>query len=414
MKKLRLSALLSSLLLAISCTGTLSVKDTILPDNTPNATYYSTAVVGVGTDNHPAILAQRSIKITQPDAVFAQPDLYRQELVLFRTDDVGKVSKSFLLNKTDRLYYSRMHLQPTSDGGFVALYTTENELSWQLCRISPEWTVVWNKPLNPFPAVARLYSMLIDKAGSIYVGGYFYRGQGGPVACIAKLTAQGDVVWAKDYANLPGNGSYGYTLTLTPEGGCLLSGKLFPAAVSFPQNSFLLKTDTEGGIIWSKTYSMPAITAHCSFADGYLLAGQTITTTDFPIYLSKTFADGTPQWFRGNLMTGFYNMPVYLFADKDRYTVLGNGSTPIPTPSNGFLSAQFDVSGNLLSRVVSPTISGTNLNENGLFQNIVDWTGHGYLTASKIQVENDGLKLSLVGYDGQLLWNNVVAKSIRP
>ena len=293
----------------------------------------------------------------------------------------------------------------------MALYSTKNDASWQLSRISALGVVAWTKPFDPFPAVPRIYSLLTDASGNIFASGYYFSpGAGPPVACISKLTPQGDVVWAKSYLD-PSAYSYGYTLTLTAAGGCVLSGQIGATNNSVPKQSFLLETNADGSVLWSKIYQMPGITAHLPLADGYLLTGQVATSNGFPIYLAKTSLDGTRLWYQNNLLTGFYNEPVRLFADNDRFTVLGNGSTPVPTPGNGFLWAQFDSNGNALGRVVSINVKGPIVNNSGLFGNVVNWQGNGYLVVNSYQAVNGGITLSLVGYDGQVNWSSTVVRS---
>ena len=397
----------------VSCTGTLWSQDTIVPDSLLNVQYYSTAVVSVGADGRPAILAQRTISAEQNEADGSHFEVYRQEMVLLRTDTRGQLAQSLVLNQTEQLYYSQMHLRPTPDGGFLALYSTKDNASWQLSRIDSPGVIAWTKPFNPFPATPRIYSLLTDASGNIFASGYYYLPEAGPpVACIAKLTPQGSVVWAKPYLD-PSAYSYGYTLTLTASGGCALSGQVGAIYNSIPKQSFLLETDADGNVLWSKIYQIPAIKAHLPLADGYLLTGQVATSNGFPIYLAKTSRDGTRLWYQNNLLAGFYNEPVHLFADNDRFTVIGNGSTPVPTPSNGFLWAQFDSNGNPLDRVVSINIKGPVVNDSGRFGSAVNWQGKGYLVVDSHQAENGSITLSLVGYDGQVNWSSAVVRSNR-
>ena len=120
------SALIVTMFWAVvSCTGTLWSRDTIVPDSLLNVQYYGTAVVSVGTDGRPAILAQRTISAEQNGAVGSHGDIYRQELLLLRTDTRGQLAQSFVLNQTNQLYYSRMHLRPTADGGFYGSLLNE-------------------------------------------------------------------------------------------------------------------------------------------------------------------------------------------------------------------------------------------------------------------------------------------------
>lgn len=400
-------ALMVTMLWAVvSCTGTLWSRETIVPDSLLNVQYYGTAVVSIGADGRPAILAQRTISAEQDGGVGSHGDIYRQELLLLRTDRRGQLEQFIVLNQTNELYYSRMHLRPAADGGFLALYSTKDDASWQLSRISALGVIAWTKPFNPFPATPRIYSLLTDASGNIFASGYYFSpGAGPPVACISKLTPQGDVVWAKSYLD-PSAYSYGYTLTLTASGGCVLSGQVGATNNSIPKQSFLLETNADGNVLWSKIYQMPAITAHLPLADGYLLTGQVATSNGFPIYLAKTSRDGTRLWYQNNLLAGFYNEPAYLFADNDRFTVLGNGSNP--TNNNGFLWAQFDSNGNALDRVVLINVKGPIVNDSGL----INWQGNGYLVVNSYQAVNGSITLSLVGYDGQVNWRSTVVRNI--
>lgn len=409
MNRLQLSVLMALLWSAfISCTGTLWSRDTIVPDSEVNVQYYGAAVVSVGADNRPAILVQRSITAKQAVNAGYHNDIYRQELVLLRTDVRGQLAESFVLDQTNKSSYSPVQLRATPDGGFIALYYLSDQYNWQLMRINSSGTVVWIRPIT-VPGTPRLYSLLTDAMGTIFVSGYYFPSAGNPAAFISKLTPQGEVVWTQSYLNASA-GSYGYTLTLTPTGGCVLSGQIGATNNVIPKQSFLLETNADGSLLWSKIYQTPAITAHLPLADGYLLTGQLARNNDFPVYLAKTSLDGTRQWYQDNLLASFYNLPVYLFADQTKYTVLGNGSTLVPTPGNGFLLAQFDQAGNPLSRTISISINGPVINDSGRFGTIANWPGNGYLTGN---TGSGGVLLTLVDFNGQLSWSNTVIRGIQ-
>ena len=409
MKQLLISIFLAIAATTMSCTGTLWSRDTVLPDNTLSTYYYNTAVVSIGADNRPAILAHRSVTVNQSTDKTISSGL-RQELVLLRTDVNGQLMQSFVLHQTSQLEYNRLLLQATPDSGFVALYSANGESTGQLAKIGPLGNVVWRKSFTPFSGTIRPYSLVLDVPGNIFVGGYYFSSPTGPAACIVKLTPEGTVVWARSFANFLPARSFGYTLTLTPGGGCVLSGQIGPADNSVPKQSFMLKTNENGVLDWARMYQTPAILAHLPLPDGYLLTGQLTTNNGFPIYLAKVSPNGTRQWYRDDLLAGFYNLPVSLFADQGRYTILGNGSTPVQTPANGFLWAQFDDAGNPLGRQVITAIKGPNTTEGAQFGNVVNWLGQGYLTTGGLDVTKNGVELSLIDYSGQLRWNRSVVR----
>jgi len=110
------------------------------------------------------------------------------------------------------------------------------------------------------------------------------------------LFAQGpDTLWTKTYGG--SNDDWGYSMQQTTDGGYIIAG----ACDSFDLDGdssdvYIVKTDTNGNEIWSKTYGGQGIDKGYSVqqtADGgYIIAGM----QSGDVYAVKTYANGERQW----------------------------------------------------------------------------------------------------------------------
>ncbi len=124
---------------------------------------------------------------------------------------------------------------------------------------------------------------------------------------IIKLNASGDTLWTRTYGGI--GYEWGAFINQTNDGGYIIAGQT-PAFGAGGFDAYLVKTDAQGNIIWTKTYGASALEIGSSVqqtADGgYILTGQTDSygagSGDF--LLLKTDASGNTQWTKAYGIAG--------------------------------------------------------------------------------------------------------------
>lgn len=117
---------------------------------------------------------------------------------------------------------------------------------------------------------------------------------------ILKTNNQGDSIWAKTYG-----GQYleeGYSIQRTTDNNYIIAG----ATLSFGAgvyDFYLLKTNQNGDTLWTKTYGgthkEEGQSVQQTFDNGYILTGwKRISPDNYDLYLVKTDSQGTEIWSR--------------------------------------------------------------------------------------------------------------------
>jgi hypothetical protein len=192
-------------------------------------------------------------------------------------------------------------VQQTSDGGYiVAGYTG----SWPyydifLIKTDANGNIIWAKAYGGTSG-DQAYSVQQTSDGGYIVAGYtgsFGAGYGD--IFLIKTDANGNVQWAKTYGGT--DLDWAYSVQQTSDGGYIVAGFTY----SFGAGSwdiFLIKTDTNGNIIWAKTYGGTdwdvARSVQQTSDGGYIVAGRTgsFGAGDYDIFLIKTDANGNIIW----------------------------------------------------------------------------------------------------------------------
>ncbi len=132
---------------------------------------------------------------------------------------------------------------------------------------------------------------------------------------VAKIDADGQVQWTRSYDDLSDLRNIATAVVVLPD-GYAIAGR---AGVNGAFDSFLIRTDLDGNVVFQRTYDAgDDDRAHALAATsdgGFILAGQAWFGDDlfgsYDIYVVKTDADGTVQW----IQTYEYNDSVGVGAD---------------------------------------------------------------------------------------------------
>jgi hypothetical protein len=139
-------------------------------------------------------------------------------------------------------------------------------------------------------------------------GGFIIAGQtdsygaGSEDVYLVKTDANGNINWSRTYGGI----SYddGYSVSITNDGGYIIAGVTVNFGAGFAE-AYVIKTDANGNTAWTKTYGGPgtwedAVAVHQSSDGGYIIVGHTTSygAGDRDVYLIKTNANGDTTWTR--------------------------------------------------------------------------------------------------------------------
>ena len=146
------------------------------------------------------------------------------------------------------------------------------------------------------------YSVQETSDGGYILAGYTYSfGTGESDVYLIKLDSNGDTIWTKTY----GGDSYdvGYSVQETSDGGYIIVGYTYSFGAG-ESDVYLIKTDSNGNVLWTKTFGGASYDMGYSVQEtsdgGYIITGYTDSfgAGGSDVYLIKTDSNGNIAWTR--------------------------------------------------------------------------------------------------------------------
>ncbi len=228
-----------------------------------------------------------------------------KDLWLIKTDAQGKEEwdKTFGGSWDD----GGFSVQQTADGGYIATGATGSSgpsMIW-LVKTDGLGDKEWEKTLDLHEDVGRISTgSFVEETGD---GGYIVAGDSSKGSIILiKTDAQGGKQWEKIFGGSAIDRttvSVNSRVLLTTDGGYLIEGSKSSEG-SGGMDLWLIKTDSAGNVIWSRTYGGEGDdygTAVQRTADGgYIIAGHTSSSGEggADLWLFKTDSAGNVIWSR--------------------------------------------------------------------------------------------------------------------
>jgi len=135
--------------------------------------------------------------------------------------------------------------------------------------------------------------------GYVVVGNTYSFGSGSGDIFLLKINANGDTLWSRTYGGV--NNDYGHSVLETVDGAYIVAGTTLSFGAGL-EDFYLMKVDTLGNPIWTKTYGGPGHDhGYCvqqTHDGGYVLVGMTTSFGDFDVFLVKTDSAGDTLWTR--------------------------------------------------------------------------------------------------------------------
>lgn len=149
----------------------------------------------------------------------------------------------------------------------------------------------------------------------------------------ALLDSTGELLWAKNFG---GNDERGYDVQQTNEGGFIIAGTT-NAYGAGGYDAFLIKSDSQGNVEWSKTVggsnNDAAYSIRQTIDGGYIFLGYT-NSFGTGMYLVKIDGTGNMQWSKTFSGTGYYTARA-VRQTSDGGFILAGGYSLVKTDANG-------------------------------------------------------------------------------
>ncbi len=135
--------------------------------------------------------------------------------------------------------------------------------------------------------------------GYIVAGYTASSGAGGSDVYLIKTDRLGNMQWSRTFGG--SSNDYGYSLDQTSDGGYIIAGSTESSGAG-SSDVYLIKTDTSGNVLWSRTFGGTA--SDCGHSvqqtpdQGYIIAGYTASSGNggYDVYLIKTNRLGITRW----------------------------------------------------------------------------------------------------------------------
>jgi hypothetical protein len=151
------------------------------------------------------------------------------------------------------------------------------------------WAHTYGKPWEDTP-----YCVRQTQDGGYVVVGKSARSTGIPDVWLVKTSANGDSLWSYTYG-VSGDYETGLMVVQTSDGGYTVAACTQCGGGPYIGDAWLIRTDNEGNVLWSRTYGSGADEATQDFqltADGgYAIAGLSNAVGNYDVWLLKTGPD---------------------------------------------------------------------------------------------------------------------------
>jgi hypothetical protein len=227
-------------------------------------------------------------------AGWAQPDttLWQCYSWFLKVNQQGDIIWSRRYSAGGPVYYQQ--ILETTDGGFLVTSS-----GFRILKLSADGDSLWSR----WYSIGNSGASESVTARQTDDGGYLVAATGHPTGSsstvrLLKLSAQGDSLWGRDFAQ--GFNTECGGMQLTADGGCLISGRCNSPEANYP-DFWLMRVSAEGDSLWSRFYDPGHMQTRCTTLEptadgGFVLCGTLDNVVT--LWLVKIDADGDSLWSR--------------------------------------------------------------------------------------------------------------------
>ena len=226
-------------------------------------------------------------------------NLVTTPLISYRSDTSSTIewSKTFGGSKND----VGESVQITSDGGYIIVGSTKSfrvDADVYLIKTDREGTMLWNKTYGGSDEDRGKSVQVTGDGGFIIVGSTKSFSSGKSDVYLIKTDSEGNMLWSRTYGG--SKDDWGYHVKITGDGGYVISGfhvKVGEGGAAGGSVVYLIKTDSDGEKQWIKTYDGAiGYSVHATEDGGYIIVGEIYLGLNRDIFLVRTDSDGRELW----------------------------------------------------------------------------------------------------------------------
>jgi hypothetical protein len=272
-----------------------------------------------------------------------------KDLLLIRIDPNGDTiwKRSYGNTGND---YSRCVLQ-SNDGGFIVAYSSSNYGNI-LIKIDSVGYLLWSKSYSGYTTSLRQ----TNDEGYIITGGINNN------VSATRIDSLGNIIWTKTYGG--SSTDQGNSIKQISNGGYIITGQTQSFGVSGSLlDIYLLEIDSSGNLQWSKTYGKPS--RNCRGSDvyqnidgGYIVLGYYsggFGNNPNDMFLIKTDSLGDTLWTKSYDLLD-YDVALSIQLTTDGGYSLGGYAYSSSVPSSPFLIKTNDLGDTLWTRKFGPPV----------------------------------------------------------
>ena len=252
-------------------------------------------------------------------------------------------------------------VQQTTDGGYIIAGETQDfgagSYDVYLIKTKSTGDTLWTRTYGG-PGADLGYTVRQTIDGGYIIAGHtneFGTPFNGWNTYLVKTDHNGDLLWTKSYGNGAMFQEFGDYVQQTTDGGYIIGGTASDT-LSATANILLMKTDSLGDILWTKTYGGMFYGAYGGSVQqtndgGYVITGMSDTGQ---VYLIKTNSVGDTLWTKG---IGWGRGSAVQQTTDSGYIIVSTYTNPY---TNTYLIKTNSIGDTLWTRMFGTNISNTN------------------------------------------------------
>ncbi len=234
-------------------------------------------------------------------------DVWNGVTYLFKLDSLGDTLWTRAYQASTASGDLGCYVQETTDGGFVMVGVIPpwpSPGAVMLRRTNSNGGLLWTKIYGNVQLTANQFIEHEKVLEQTSDGGYIITGNttdtfGNQDICLIKTDSSGNILWTKSYGG--GNTEVSRSISLTTDQGYIIAG----VTTSFGaggEDVYLIRADSSGSVLWTKTYGGAGDDAAYSVRQtvngGYIIAGITNSFGfgNDDVYVINTDASGNLLW----------------------------------------------------------------------------------------------------------------------
>lgn len=280
------------------------------------------------------------------------PDTTGENIILLKIASNGAIQWKKYFDFTDTEYgYS---VQQTSDGGFIVTGRTYAEIF--LLKTASDGSLQWAKTFGgSYSQEGKCVRQTSD--GGFIITGFTNFGAGDYDVYLIKTDLNGTLQWTKTYGGT--NSDLGNAVQQTSDEGYIIAGTTSSYGAGL-EDVYLIKTASDGTLQWTKTFGgnlrEEGNSVQQTKDGGFIVNGSTNSygMGSDDVYLVKTDSNGTLQWSKTYGGTGYeFGYSVSQTNDAG-FIIIGNTTSSFATYSSDIYLIKTDSNGNSGCNETSP------------------------------------------------------------